>query len=188
MALANAELHAQERAASEELAKVNAALEETIHALKRSMDIHKWLTQVAMSGEGQEGIAQAVHELTSFPVAIEDRYGNLRAWAGSNQPDPYPKDPAARREELLRHALGSVRPTRDRGRLIAVAQPRGDVLGVLVLVDPAEKAGEHELVALERGATVRLDGRHLLVGHRRERLSAPPQVGGDADQDRQPPR
>ncbi|HZD01480.1 MAG TPA: helix-turn-helix domain-containing protein [Actinomycetes bacterium] len=154
VALANAQLHAQERAASQELAKVNAALEETIHALKRSMDIHKRLTKVAMSGEGREGIAQAVHELTGFPVAVEDRYGNLRAWAGPNQPDPYPKDPASRREELLRRARGSVRPTRDRGRLVAVAHPRGDVLGVLVLVDPAGMAGEHELVALEHGATV----------------------------------
>jgi DNA-binding PucR family transcriptional regulator len=154
VALANAQLHAQERAASEKLAKVNAALEETIHALQRSMDIHQRLTKVAISGEGQEGIARAVHELTGFPVAIEDRYGNLRAWAGPNRPDPYPKDPPARREELLRRALGSVRPIRDRGRLMAVAQPRADVLGVLVLVDPAQAAGEHELVALEHGTTV----------------------------------
>ena len=154
VALANARLHAQERAASEELAKVNATLQETIHALRRNMDIHQRLTQVAISGEGQEGIARAVHELTGHSVAIEDRYGNLRAWAGPNQPEPYPKDPPVRRDELLRRALGSARPVREGGRLLAVAQPRGDVLGVLVLVDPAGTAGEHELVALEHGATV----------------------------------
>lgn len=154
VALANARLHAQERSTSEELAKVNAALAETVHALRRSMDIHERLTEVAISGEGQEGIARAVHELTGYPVAVEDRYGNLRAWAGPHQPDPYPKDLAARREELLRRAVSSARPIRDGGRLLIVAQPRGDLLGVLLLVDPAATAGDHELVALEHGATV----------------------------------
>jgi sugar diacid utilization regulator len=154
IALANARLHAQERATAEELAKVNDTLGATVHALRRGMDIHERLTKVAISGEGQEGIARAVHELTGYSVAVEDRYGNLRAWAGPNQPDPYPKDSPARREGLLRRALASVRPIRDGGRLLAVAQPRGDLLGVLVLVDPAGTAGEHELVALEHGATV----------------------------------
>jgi DNA-binding PucR family transcriptional regulator len=154
VALANARLHAQERSASEELTKVNATLAETVHALRRSMDIHQRLTRVAISGEGQEGIARAVHELTGYPVAVEDRYGNLRAWAGPHQPDPYPKDLPSRREDLLRRALASACPIRDGGRLLTVAQPRGDVLGVLLLVDPAGTAGEHELVALEHGATV----------------------------------
>jgi sugar diacid utilization regulator len=153
MALANARLHAQERAAAEELAKVNSTLGATVQALRRSMEIHERLTLVATSGEGQEGIARAVHELTGHPVAVEDRYGNLRAWAGPDRPDPYPKDSTARSEEL-RRALASERPIRDGGRLLAVAQPRGDVLGVLVLIDPDGTAGEHELVALEHGATV----------------------------------
>jgi len=154
VALANARLHAQERSTAEQLAKVNATLGETVHALRRSMDIHARLTKVAISGEGQEGIARAVHELTGYPVAVEDRYGNLRAWAGPHQPDPYPKDLPARREELLRRASTSSRPIRDGGRLLTVAEPRGDLHGVVVLVDPAGTAGEHELVALEHGATV----------------------------------
>ena len=147
VALANARLHAQKRAASEELAEVNAALQ-------RSMDIHQRLTQVALSGMGQEGIARAVHELTGHPVAVEDRYGNLRAWAGPDQPDPYPKDSPAKRNEMLSRALGTVRPIREGDRLVAVARPRGGTVGVLALVDPAGTAGEHELVALEHGATV----------------------------------
>jgi sugar diacid utilization regulator len=154
MALANARLHAQERATAEELVKVNSTLGATVQALRRSMEIHERLTKVAMSGEGQEGIARAVHELTGHPVAVEDRHGNLRAWAGPDRPDPYPKHGTARSEELLRRVLASGRPIRDGGRLLAVAQPRGDVLGVLVLIDPDGTAGEHELVALEHGATV----------------------------------
>jgi DNA-binding PucR family transcriptional regulator len=154
VALSNARLHAQERAISQELGRVNRALEETVRTLRRGMEIHQRLTEIAISDKGQEGIALAVHELTGYPVAVEDRYGNLRAWAGPNRPDPYPKDPPARREELLRRALASPRPIRDGGRLLALARMRGDVLGALALVDPAGRAGDHELVALEHGVTV----------------------------------
>ena len=147
IALANARLHASERATAEELAA-------TVRTLERSTAIHDRLTRVAVAGEGQEGIARAVHELTGYPVAVEDRYGNLRAWAGPNKPVPYPKDPVARREQMLRRVIREGRPVREGGRLLAVARPRDDVLGVLVLVDAAATAGEQELVALEHGATV----------------------------------
>ena len=147
IALANARLHASERATADALAA-------TVHKLERSTAIHDRLTRVAVAGEGQEGIARAVHELTGYPVAVEDRYGNLRAWAGPNRPVPYPKDPTARREQMLRRVIREGRPVREAGRLLTVARPRDDVLGVLVLVDPAGAAGEQELVALEHGATV----------------------------------
>lgn len=147
IALANARLHASERATAEALAA-------TVHKLERSTAIHDRLTRVAVAGEGHEGIARAVHELTGYPVAVEDRFGNLRAWAGPNRPAPYPKEPAARREQMLRRVIREGRPVREGGRLLAVARPRDDVLGVLVLVDPAGTAGEQELVALEHGATV----------------------------------
>jgi sugar diacid utilization regulator len=147
VALANARLHAQERATAKRL-------EETLGALQRSMDIHKRLTQVAVRCEGQEGLAQAIHELTGYPVAIEDRYGNLRAWAGPDRTEPYPKDPAPKREQLLRRLIREARPSRDGNRLVALARPRGDLLGVIALVDPGGDCGEHERVALEHGATI----------------------------------
>jgi sugar diacid utilization regulator len=147
IALANARLHASERATAEALAA-------TVRTLESSTAIHDRLTRVAVAGEGQEGIARAVHELTGYPVAVEDHYGNLRAWAGPNRPNPYPKDPLARREQMLRRIIREGRPMRERGRLIAVARPRDDVLGVLVLLDPEGRAGEQVLVALEHGATV----------------------------------
>ncbi|KWX01058.1 CdaR family transcriptional regulator [Carbonactinospora thermoautotrophica] len=154
VALANARLHAKERATAEELRAANAALAETVRALERAIRIHDRFTRVVVAGEGQEGIATALHELTGFPVAVEDRYGNLRAWAGPNRPEPYPKDPPARREQMMRRALREGRPIREGGRLLAVANPRDDVLGVLALVDPARAAGEQEQIALEYGATV----------------------------------
>ena len=72
VALANARLHTRERDQAEQLRTSNLALQ-------RTMEIHDRLTQVALTGEGQEGIAQAVYDLTGYPTAIEDRFGNLRA-------------------------------------------------------------------------------------------------------------
>src|SRR5207244_8981550 len=51
-------------------------------------------------------------------------------------------------------AIREGRPTRDGGRLVVVARPRDDTVGVLALIDPAGTAGNQELVALEHGATV----------------------------------
>ena len=154
VAVSNARLHAKERATAAELAATNAALAETVASLRRSMDIHERLTRVAVSGEGQPGIARALHELTGMPVAIEDRYGNLSAWAGPGQPSPYPKESFAKREQLLRRLMQAGRPVRDGERLILLASPRSDVLGVLALIDPGHTADKADLVALEHGATV----------------------------------
>jgi sugar diacid utilization regulator len=55
---------------------------------------------------------------------------------------------------VLAQAGRSPQPLRDRDRLIAVAQPRNEVLGVLALFDPTHRAGEHELFALDYGAVV----------------------------------
>jgi sugar diacid utilization regulator len=118
------------------------------------MDIHERLTRVAVSGEGQPGIAKALHELTGMPVAIEDRYGNLSAWAGPGRPSPYPKESFAKREHLLRRLMRDSKPVRDGERLILLASPRSDVIGVLALVDPGRRSDHADLVALEHGATV----------------------------------
>ena len=154
VALASARLHQRDQATAEELRQANLALEATVHALRRNREIHDRLNRVAVAGEGQDGIARALHELTGCPVAIEDRYGNLRAWAGPSRPDPYPKDPPARREQMLRRAMREGRPIREGERVLALAQPRDDILGVLALVDADGRAGEEELAALEHGATV----------------------------------
>ena len=94
VAVSNARLHARERATASELAATNAALAQTVTTLQRSMEIHDRLTRVAVSGEGQPGIAKALHELTGMPVAIEDRYGNLAAWAGPAGPTRTRRSPS----------------------------------------------------------------------------------------------
>ncbi|HET9116503.1 MAG TPA: helix-turn-helix domain-containing protein [Pseudonocardiaceae bacterium] len=167
-ALANARLHAQERASAErerdvanDLRSANLALEEAMtqlaqstSAVQRSMDIHDKLTAAASAGEGQEGIARTLHHLTGLPVAIEDRHGNLTAWAGPDLPDPYPKQTPARHEQTLQRALEAGGPIRDRGRLIVVAEQNGQALGTIALIDPDRTAGQSEKIALEHANTV----------------------------------
>jgi len=160
-ALTSAALHRRDRENANELRMVNAKLAEandrlaaSIVDLERRRKVHETLSSAAASGAGEAAITDALHQLTGFGVAAEDRFGNLRAWAGPSRPEPYPRLPAPRRAEVLDNARRSPRPIRERDRLIAVAQPRDEVLGVLALVDPGRRAGEHELFALEQGAVM----------------------------------
>ncbi|MDT7615390.1 MAG: hypothetical protein QOF00_2837 [Pseudonocardiales bacterium] len=153
-ALANAGLHAGERAATAELRSANAALAQTVAALQRKTAIHDRLTRVAVAGEGRAGIARALHELTGLAAGVEDRHGNLLAWSGPEPVRPPPKVTPTKRAHLLERALVAGRPIRADGRLVVVARTRGDVLGVVALADPDGRAGEQETVALEHAATV----------------------------------
>jgi DNA-binding PucR family transcriptional regulator len=154
IALRNARTHTRERSAAEVLRTTNAALAETLAALERSTAIHARLTQVAVAGGDQSAIAQAVHDVTSYPVVIEDRHGNLRAWAGPGLPEPYPKEAPRSRNAMLRRAVEAGKPIRHGDRLLIAASPQDDLLGVLALIDPGGTAGEREQIALEHGATV----------------------------------
>jgi DNA-binding PucR family transcriptional regulator len=95
-----------------------------------------------------------LHDLTGLPVAVEDRYGNLSAWAGPGQPDPYPKPSAYERARLLRRLMAAGRSVRDSDRVVALASPRPGVLGLLALIDPGRRAGSTDVMAIEHGATV----------------------------------
>jgi sugar diacid utilization regulator len=147
IALANARLHASNRAA-------NVALAATVGTLRHKTAIHDRFTQVALTGGGHDGIVDALFELTGLPAAIEDRGGELIAWAGPDAARPKRSGSAARRDQVLQRAMRAGHPIRIDGRLLTVARPRADVVGVLVLMDPDGRAGEPETVALEHGATV----------------------------------
>ncbi|WIX98126.1 helix-turn-helix domain-containing protein [Amycolatopsis mongoliensis] len=153
-ALANASLHRRERAQALELQELNSKLSASVTRLQQQTHVHEVLSDIAVSGAGEPGIAHAVHQLTSLPVAIEDRFGNLRAWAGPGKPDPYPKPQAHRREELLRRAAAVPHPVWEKDRVISLVKPRYEVLGVMSLVDPRKTVGNPEMFALEYGTTV----------------------------------
>jgi sugar diacid utilization regulator len=161
-ALASARLHLRDRQNAMELGSLNQQLTASVADLESRTRTQEVLARVSVSGEGEEGIARALHELTGLPVAIEDRFGNLRAWAGPGRPEPYPKAERRSRSQLLRQAGSCARPVRDGDRLIAVAQPRGDILGVVALVDPDRGAGPRKLFALEHAAlTLSVELAHL---------------------------
>jgi hypothetical protein len=153
-ALTIANVLGAERDTSAELARTNEALSRSVSDLRRTMEIHARLDRAASSGDGQEGLAGTLHELTGFAVAIEDRFGNLRAWAPGEAPDPYSKPIRSTREQLLRDLASDRYPKRHHGRVIALASPRWDIAGTIALVDPEEKAGKFEFLALEHAATV----------------------------------
>jgi DNA-binding PucR family transcriptional regulator len=161
-AVESAQLRSRLAASASQLQTANTALERaaaeaelSMTALRRSLTIHDRLTQAATAGDGQAAIALALHELTGHRVAIEDRYGNLMAWAGPDRPDPYPKDSAATRARLLHRAQreqGIILAQRD--RLIAVTQPDTTTLSVIALIRPAAAARDDDRVALEHAAIV----------------------------------
>lgn len=147
VALANAHLHSQQRAQAAELRTAYVALQ-------RSTEIHNRLTAVAIQGEGHEGIAQALCQLTGRTTAIEDRFGNLQAWAGPGRPDPYPKDDPDRRDRLLSRLMAATGPVREGERVYSLAQLGGAPVGMIILHDPDRSAGDAERVALEHATTV----------------------------------
>jgi hypothetical protein len=98
-ALANARLHARLRDTAELLQTTNVALERTAAraersaaATQRSLAIHHRLTRVAVAGEGDRGLAAAVHELTGRAVTIEDHDGHVLATPGPAGPHPTAED------------------------------------------------------------------------------------------------
>ncbi|MFD8234752.1 PucR family transcriptional regulator [Streptomyces sp. NPDC059696] len=115
--------------------------------------VHEALAEVAASGGGEHAITGALHQLTGFPVLVEDRFGRLRSWSGPGRPDPYPEPDPARHAEMLQEVARRGGPVRVKDRLISLVHPRGEVLGVLAVVDPGGDADEYTLFALEHAAT-----------------------------------
>jgi sugar diacid utilization regulator len=154
VALSGARRIAQHRKDSYELARANVALSRLVDELRRTVEIHARLDEVATSGAGLAALATTLHAVTGFPVAVEDRYGNLQAWAPGDAPANLPDLDWAEREHTVRALLRKRTPTRIGPRIMVLATPRYDVVGVLSLVDPDGAAGKLERVALEHGATV----------------------------------
>lgn len=111
--------------------------------------VHETLARFAARGGGEDAITQALYELTGLSALIEDRFGNLRSWAGPDRPDPYPVRSSAHQEEMVQQVARQAGPARVKDRLIALARPRGDILGVLALEDPEATADEYTLFALD---------------------------------------
>ncbi|MDQ1515150.1 MAG: hypothetical protein QOE80_980 [Actinomycetota bacterium] len=153
-ALTNAQAVSRGRDAAAELSSINEALGRSLADVHRMMEIHARVDEVASSGRGRQALAQTLHDLTGFPVAIEDRYGNLRACAPAERSGPCPKPEASVRERLLRELAAEGGVGRHGDWVVGLASPRADVVGTLALFDPGGRVGRFELVALKHAATV----------------------------------
>lgn len=142
------------RRANRELASVNQALTRAVADLERRTRTHESLSKVAATGGAEPEIADVLHAMTGLAVVVEDKFGNLLGWAGDEQPIPRPQSPAGERTELLNRVQRNGRPLRHRDRILALVQPRDEVLGLVTLIDPERRAGQYELFALEDAAVV----------------------------------
>ncbi|MEV4040472.1 PucR family transcriptional regulator [Streptomyces umbrinus] len=124
-------------------------LDTTRSELHLQKTVDETLARVAARGGGEDAITQALYEITGLPALIEDRFGNLRSWAGPDRPNPYPVRSSACQDEMLRQVAREAGPVRVKDRLIALARPRGDLLGVLAIEDPKATANDHTMFALD---------------------------------------
>ncbi len=160
-ALAHAATHvrdacnaAQLKKSNADLAVANRELAATVARLQRQTKVHEALSTTLAGGTGEQGIADALNELTGCSVAVEDRFGNLLCWAGPGLPQPYPKQRADQRELVLHELAAQNGRARIGRRVLTLIQPRAEILGVLALNDPDDTVTEDNLFALHYGATV----------------------------------
>lgn len=151
--IAKLELLAAERANTERVASLNANLESTVSTLTKTMETHRQLNEI-VANAGEAGIAKTLHQLTRFPVLIQDVHGNTRAAAGDVPSGQRVKEPPAQRQELIRQLQVTRQALYHRRTWLVLANPRPGVLGVIALADPARTATETDLAALEYAATV----------------------------------
>ena len=140
--------------ANTDLQKTNRELATTVLRLQRQTNMHEVLSAAVAAGMGEQGIVDALYDLTALPVGLEDRFGNLRCWAGRGQPHPYPKQTTNERELLLHELAAQNGPARIGGRVLTLVQPRAEILGVLAVQDPDNTVTEDSLFALRYGTTV----------------------------------
>jgi sugar diacid utilization regulator len=151
--IAKLELLAAERASTERVAILNADLESTVSALRKTMETHRQLNEI-VANAGEAGIAKTLHHLTGFPVLIQDVHGNTRATAGDAPGGYRSKDEPQQRQELIRRLQTTRQALYHRRAWLVLANPRPDVIGVIAFIDPARTATETDLAALEYAATV----------------------------------
>jgi hypothetical protein len=160
-ALTNAELRRGEQERSAELRRLNARiaagndeLRQTVAELRQQKLVHEVLSRVAASGAGEQGVAEGLQRLTGLGVLIQDRFGNPRAWSGTDRPEPLVGTWSSALEPTLRRGVKAKAPFRHLDQLVMVPRVRGEPLGLIALIDPDGTAGVFESFALEYACTV----------------------------------
>jgi hypothetical protein len=154
-----------------------------VYALASRLATNDALSRAAVSGGGEQGILQTLHEHTGFAALTEDRFGNPRARAGPDRSRPlsgpssgtHPGPDSRRRDALMHDARRRPGAARDRDRLVIPIEMAGDLLGAVALVDPDRRAAEKDTSALEQAALVLAP----LLSHERRLTGLEPQLRRD---------
>jgi hypothetical protein len=166
IALANARLHARNQ-------RTNAELACSLEELRDKTAIHDALTQVAVSGAGQDGVVAALHELTGLAVCVESPGGDVVAWAG---PVGTCRRRGSARAGGAARAVGRAPDPRRRRLPRSGCDPTSSRCSP---IDPDATAGDKEVVA---GA------RSHCAGHRVALLHSVPRPSASAAPGRRPAR
>jgi sugar diacid utilization regulator len=153
-ALSCAEMHRRDTTSARQLEDSNEAMQATLRRLQARTKVHEVFAGVLAAGSGEQGTADALHDLTALAVAIEDPFGNLRSWAGPGRPSRYAKPSRDRRAVLLRRLSLQSGAIRVGDRVEILVKPRAEILGLLALLDPDEQVTDHDMFALEYASTV----------------------------------
>jgi sugar diacid utilization regulator len=159
-AMASADVIERERRQHIQLKELTDRHEKTIHRLSRSVaelerrdHIHKALTDLSGSADAA-AIADALHDLTSLTVSVEDTFGNLRAWSPAPTPTAYRAVGGGNREDVIRNARSQGHHSDCGNRIFSLIRAKADFLGVVVLHDPQRRADRLDIFALEYAAAV----------------------------------
>ncbi|ORV93037.1 hypothetical protein AWC12_01130 [Mycolicibacterium iranicum] len=153
-ALARAALHRRDAHCTEQLANVSVELAGARQQLQSRANVHKTIEAALGSGKGEQGIIDALHALTSLPIALEDRFGNLRCWSGPGRPEPYPRPEPQHRHRQLAALAARHGPMRVKSCVSVLVSPRGENLGVLSIVDPRNEITADDIFALHFACTL----------------------------------
>jgi hypothetical protein len=153
-ALSYARLHQGDVRRARQLEKSNEDLAHAVQRLQARTRARELLGAALAAGEGQQGIVDALHRFTECSVCVEDRFGNLRAWAGPGRPLRYPKPKARERHQFLHLLSAEAGPMLSRDRVSILIQPHAEILGVLALIEPDRKVNDDQLFALRFGSNV----------------------------------
>jgi hypothetical protein len=153
-ALACAELHQRDVRRARQLEESNEDLNFMVQRLEARTRMHELFEAAVGARTGQDGIIDALHRLTGCAVCVEDRFGNLRAWAGPGRPLRYPKPMPGQRNEFLRLLSTEVGPVRTHDRVCVLIQPHVEILGVVALIGAGDEFDEDQLFALRYGSRV----------------------------------
>jgi hypothetical protein len=121
-------------------------------ALQDVASLFRHFIAAAGNGRGAPGIARVLQQHTGKPVAVESPSGQIIATAGAEQWSRASDGARPRRPlpEAAAHAVAVF----DLDRWVAVARPRGELLGAISLLDSGDSPTGVDLFALEQAATV----------------------------------